>query len=89
MLHFAIMLHVLGTYRGIRELDIVSKAKGAGTDPLAVGPLSLDIGGIMVEVGPVVVGRALVGQRLGSPLVRLGRHGRHGRDGGCVLGQGV
>ena len=89
MLHFAFMLHVLGTYRGIRELDIVSKAKGAGTDPLAVGPLSLDIGGIMVEVGPVVVGRALVGQRLGSPLVRLGRHGRHGRDGGCVLGQGI
>ena len=82
-------LHVLGTHRGIRELDIVAKAEGAGTDPLAVGPLSLDLGGILVEVGPVVVSRPGVGQRLGSPLVRLGRHGRHGRDGGCVLGQGI
>ena len=75
----------LATHRGVRELDIAAEAEGAGADPLAVSPLSLDVGGILVEVGPVVGGRADVGQRLGGPQVRLGGHGRHGGGGGCVF----
>ena len=75
-------------HRSVRELDIAAEAKGSGADPLAVGPLSLNVGGIDVEVGPVVGGGADVGQRLGGPLVRLGWHGRHGGGGGCVFSLG-
>ena len=75
----------LATHRGVRELDIAAEAEGAGADPLAVGPFSLDVGGVLVEVGPVVGGRTVVGQRLGGPQVRLGGHGRHGGGGGCVF----